>query len=172
MSQRPTYQVSRLAPSHQLGAFDCGEPSLNEWLTRTAPGVDAARVSAVYVLTASTSPEVLGYYAIAPTLVVRNALPGSVGRGSPEQVPGWLLGRLALDKSLHGGQMGPHLLLDALETIVKLSRVGGGRVIVVDVMHPGLIPYYSRYGFKPVREGDLRLAMKVSTAAKALRLDA
>jgi ribosomal protein S18 acetylase RimI-like enzyme len=95
-----------------------------------------------------------------------------MGRGWPETVPAWRLGKLAVHVDLRADteeRWGRHLLRDALETIVRIAEVGGGTVIVVDADNPGLIDSYVRNGFKSSRaEGDLSLYMKVSTARKAL----
>ena len=86
--------------------------------------------------------------------------------------PGWLLTKVALDRSLQGSQapgMGGQLVLAALATIVKAADRGGGQVIVVDADNEHLIPFYEGCGFRPTgRAEDLRLYMKVSTARKYL----
>jgi len=46
----PTYRVTKLTPGYDLGAFDCGEPSYNEWLVQHAGSSVQAGVSAVYLL--------------------------------------------------------------------------------------------------------------------------
>ena len=171
----PTYRVAKLAPGHDLGAFDCGEPGYNEWLVRHAASSVQAGVSAVYLLF-EEHPEtsrVVGYYAINPTQVVREAVPKSLSRGWPGAVPAWKLGKLAVHIDLRAdkdAQWGRQLLRDALETIVRVADAGGGKVIVVDADNEGLLELYLRNGFKTTGiEGDLALYMKVSTARKALR---
>jgi ribosomal protein S18 acetylase RimI-like enzyme len=87
-------------------------------------------------------------------------------------VPAWRLGKLAVHVDLRrdkGAQWGRQLLRDALETIVRVAEVGGGKVIVVDADHEGLLGFYVRNGFKSTGvDGDLSLYTKVSTARKAL----
>ncbi|GAB3201001.1 GNAT family N-acetyltransferase [Nocardioides hungaricus] len=170
----PTYTVVRLAPEHDLDAFDCGAPSYDEWLVRHAAASVRAGVAAVYLLneTEEDRSRVVGYYAINPTQVVRDAVPRSMARGWPQTVPAWKLGKLAVHVDLRAdreAQWGRQLLRDALETIVRVADAGGGKVIVVDADHPGLLGFYTRNGFKPSGiEGDLALFMKVSTARAAL----
>ena len=170
----PTHRVTKLAPGYDLGAFDCGVPSYNEWLVRHAATSSQAGVSAVYLLleeSAETS-RVVGYYAINPTQVVREDVPKSLSRGWPQTVPAWKLGKLAVHADLRAdtdAQWGRQLLRDALETIVGVADAGGGKVIVVDADNEGLLGFYTRNGFKSTgRDGDLSLYMKVSTVRAAL----
>lgn len=175
----PVYRVTKLAPEHDPGAFDleafdCGEPTYNEWLTRHARASVRAGVAAVYLLLeqAQQGERVVGYYAINPTQVIRDDVPTKLSRGWPHAVPAWRLGKLAVhvdlraDKDAHWGR---HLLRDALETIVRVTDSGGGKVIVVDADNERLLDFYLRNGFKSTgAEGDLCLYMKLSTARAAL----
>lgn len=171
----PTYRVIKLAPGCDLGAFDCGEPVYNDWLTRHAAASVQAGISAVYLLLeqAKANERVVGYYAINPTQVVRADVPASLARGWPQTVPAWKLGKLALHVDLRAdqeAQWGRHLLRDALETIIRVADAGGGKVIVVDADNERLLGFYLRNGFKSTGvDGDLSLYMKVSTARNALR---
>jgi predicted GNAT family N-acyltransferase len=88
--------------------------------------------------------------------------------GGYSRIPGYLIGRLAIDTSLRGQGYGEQLLLDALGKAVAASEIGGGRLIVVDAMDDGAQSFYEHYHFVPVRNRERRLGMKVSTAAKAL----
>lgn len=172
---QPRYRVVRLAPGFDLTAFDCGEPSYNDWLHRHAAASVSAGVCAVYLLLETTdeATRVVGYYAINPTQVVREELPTTLARGGPPTVPAWKLGKLAVHVDLRAdkhAQWGRQLLRDALETIVRVADAGGGKVIVVDADNPGLVGFYSRNGFKTTGiENDLTLYMKVSTARATLR---
>ena len=170
----PTYRVTRLAPGYDLGAFDCGESSYNEWLVRHSAASVRAGVSAVYLLLEEhqETSRVVGYYAINPTRVVREEVPKSSSRGWPQVVPAWKLGKLAVHVDLRADKnalWGRQLLRQALETIVRVADAGGGKVIVVDADNKGLLDFYLRNGFRATGiDDDLALYMKVSTARKAL----
>lgn len=169
---QPTYRVVKPAPGFDLGAFDCGEPTYNDWLTRHAAPSVSAGVCAVYLLLEETGQalRVVGYYAINPTQVVREDLPRSLARGGPRTVPAWKLGKLAVHVDLRAdnqARWGQQLLRDALETILRAD--GGGKVVVVDADNAGLVDFYNRNGFKTTGvEGNLTLYLKVSTARAAL----
>ena len=174
----PAYRVTKLAPGFDLGAFDCGEPDYNQWLSEHAGKAVEAGSSMVYLLLERAHPDVdervVGYYAICPTMVVRDDIPKPVQRGALRQAPAWLLAKLALDKSLRGDsthKWGAQLLREALQTILAGVDDGGGQVIVVDADNAGLVDWYSRHGFKDTGGSDLRLYMKVATARKYLQAD-
>lgn len=171
---QPGYSVVKLAPGFDLGAFDCGEESYNLWLTQHASKSVESGASMVYILIegrTSTEQKVVGYFAICPTLVVRDDMPKPMQRNLLRSTPAWLLAKLALDRSLRGDaerQWGWQLLRAALETIVEAALLGGGQVIVVDADNSGLIDWYSRHGFISTGGDNLRLYMKVATAYKYL----
>jgi len=172
----PGYRVTKLAPSFDLGAFDCGEFGYNQWLVEHAVKAVEAGSSMVYLLLERSRPgadeRVVGYYAICPTMVLRDDMRKSLQRGVLRAAPAWLLGKLALDSSLRGDkghQWGAQLLRDALETIVASVELGGGQIIVVDADNPGLVGWYSSQGFNSTGGQDLRLYMKVATARKYLK---
>lgn len=167
----PGFRVVRYSAEVDTSTFDCGDPTYNNWLHQHAGSAVSSRSSMVYLLTSSSNDRALGYYAIAPTLVARSELPGSVGRGVLNATPAWILTKLALDRSLHGHpkyQWGRQLLRDALERIVEVSDLGGGQVIVVDAGHPDLVPWYVAQGFTSTGGSDQRLFLKVSTARRSL----
>jgi hypothetical protein len=129
----------------------------------------------VYLLLEQVNPgaeeQVVGYYAICPTVVVRDDMAKSLQRGVLRAAPAWLLAKLALDWSLRGDKdhrWGAQLLREALEKIVASVDLGGGQIIVVDADNPGLIGWCSRQGFKSTGGQDLRLYMKVATARRYL----
>ncbi|UUZ59684.1 type II toxin-antitoxin system TacA family antitoxin [Nocardioides sp. B-3] len=137
-----TYTVAKLAPEHELEAFDCGESGYNDWLTQHAAASARAGVSAVYLLLEAEADQtrVVGYYAINPTQILRAEVPHSMSRGWPQAVPAWKLGKLVLHVDLRAekdAQWGRQLLRHALETIVRVADAGGGKVIVVDADNRG-----------------------------------
>lgn len=175
-----SYRVVKLAPGFDLGAFDCGEPSYNEWLANDATRAVESGSAAVHLLVETSTDEddqptgerVVGYFAICPTLIVRDDAPKQVRRGMLRSAPGWLLAKLALDQSLRGDperQWGRQLLREALLTIIAAADLGGGQVIVVDPDNAGLIAWYAANGFLSTGGPDLRMYMKVATARAHLQ---
>lgn len=163
-----TYRSARLSVEHDLVSFDCGQADLTAWLREHALRAEQACVSATSVWTPGDEHRVVAYHSIAPTLVRRDSLPSRTMAAGYSEVPGFLLGRLALDRELHGRGLGSQLLLDALELIVDAGERSGGRVIIVDAVDDESVAFYEHHDF--VRIGDSRrLAMKVATARAAIR---
>lgn len=163
------YVSARLDASHDVGGFTCGKIALDDWLKSSAMRSQDAGAARTYVWTDHDSRQVLAYYAIAPTEVIRaddgvhRSLAGGYAR-----IPGYLIARLALHRSRHGEGLGEQLLVDAIGRVLAAADVGGGRLIVVDAIDVAAVDFYRRYGFVPVRNRERRLVMKVATARKAL----
>lgn len=161
------YRSARLAAEHETEVFDCGNARLNDWLRGQALRAERAGISATTVWTEPGSLEVVAFHTIAPTQVRRDELPSRTMAAGYGTVPGYRLGRLGLDRRLHGQGLGSQLLLDALEVIVQAADRGGGRVIVVDAIDDDAVAFYTNHDFTRVGNTN-HLVMKVATARAAL----
>lgn len=161
------WRSGRLTENHDRDTFDCGNEVLNRWLTDQALRAEQAGVSATTVWTRAPDRRVVAYHSISPTVLRRDELPSRSMAGGYTTVPGYLLGRLALDRTLHGQGLGSQLLIDALGRIVSACSKGGGRVIVVDAIDDAAAAFYKHHDLTPVA-GTNRLVMKVATARAAL----
>lgn len=160
-----SYCVEPLA-DHDLSEFACGNAELDDWLrrhARTATG----QGTRTYVLV-DEEGGVLGYFALAPHLLMRDDAPPRLARGAPHQIPAILLAKLALDARLHGSGLGADLLVHALGTILDATRRAGGRVVLVDAIDEAARAFYERHDLHALPGQPRRLVMKVSTVAKAL----
>ncbi len=153
-----------LTDDHDLSQFVSGNEPLDRWLQRDARRAHGADISRTTVWTAANDRTVVAYQAIAPTQIARIDLPSRSLSGGYSQVPGYLIGRLALDKSLHGQGLGTQLLLDALERIVEASERAGGRIIAVDAIDDAAHRFYRHHDFHAIEKSN-RLVMKLATAA-------
>lgn len=168
-------------------SFDCGETLYNKWLRDHAAEQVHARTAGVHLLVSNRSQDrdrILGYFALGLTVVRRDEIPKKlIGSGREPASANYLLAKLGLHIDLRGRSVGDNpditwgkiLVQEALRVCVRASGSLGGRLIVIDADNPGLVGYYEKLGFKAMRRADgdlvsLRLAMKTSTAAKALGL--
>lgn len=118
-----------LTPDHDLSAFDCGEPALNDWLRHRALK-NESRFSRTYVVCAGN--RVVAYFCISAGSVERGAAPGRMRRNAPERIPVPVIGRLAVNLDNAGKGLGADLLADALRRIASASRIiGVGAVMVL-----------------------------------------
>ncbi|WP_067494230.1 hypothetical protein [Actinoplanes sp. TFC3] len=156
-----------LTREHDVSRFDCGVPSLNDWLKQEAMRAQESGTARTFTWVKPAANEVRAYFSIAPTQVVRTEVSSGMA-GGYSVIPSFLLGKLALDLPLHGLGLGGEVLHDALTRVVKAANRGGGRLIVVDAIDEKAAAFYAKYDFKPVRNDPRRLVMKVATARKSL----
>ena len=130
-SDRPELRLTAPVPltaEHDLSAFDCGEPALNDWLRHRALK-NESRFSRTYVV--CEGQRVVGYFCISAGSVERGATPGKVRRNAPDIIPVSVIGRLAVNRDHAGKGLGADLLSDALRRIALASQsIGIGAVLV------------------------------------------
>lgn len=130
-SERPQSRLSPPVPltaDHDLTAFDCGEPALNEWLQQRALK-NESRFSRTYVVCEGN--RVVAYFCISAGAVERAAAPGRIRRNAPDAIPISVIGRLAVSRSHAGKGLGADILADALRRIAVASQsIGIGAVLV------------------------------------------
>lgn len=141
-----------LNSSHDVAAFDCGQPALNVWLKGgRALGNQSSGASRTYVITEGS--RVVGYYALAVGGMAAADAPGRIRRNMPDPIPVMLLGRLAIDLSRQGKGLGFDLLRDAVMRTQQASAIAGIRALLVHAMDTNAARFYERAGFlsSPVR---------------------
>src|SRR5665213_3837594 len=94
--------------------------------TSASPAVGSSRLAAIFrsvLLPYQLSPSVQtnSLAAIAMETSAKASTWENIGRGLPSEIPVVLLGRLALDASLHGQHLGGALLADAFRRAVQSS---------------------------------------------------
>jgi GNAT superfamily N-acetyltransferase len=113
---------------HDLSAFDCGEPALNEWLRHRALK-NESRFSRTYVVCEDN--RVVAYFCISAGAAERAAAPGTLRRDAPDTIPISVIGRLAVSRNHAGKGLGADILSDALRRIAVASQsIGIGAVLV------------------------------------------
>jgi len=153
-----------LAQIHDLSAFDCGEQVLNEWLKRRAFANQVMGASRTFVVLGKGN-QVLAYYALAAGAVALADAVGSVRRNMPDPIPVMVLGRLAVDRSCQGQQLGSALLKDALLRTISVSENIGIRALLVHAINDAAKQFYIRRGFQssPVNPYTLMLRLPGAT---------
>jgi GNAT superfamily N-acetyltransferase len=117
-----------LTAEHDLAAFACGEPALNEWL-RSRALKNESRFSRTYVI--CEDKRVVAYFCISAGAVERASAPGKVRRNAPDTIPVSVIGRLAVSRDHAGKGLGADMLSDALRRIAVASHsIGIGAVLV------------------------------------------
>lgn len=138
-----------LAEGHELSAFDSTQPSLDDWLRKSARDSDGRNLTRTYVWHRG-GHIVVAFYTLMPYFIERERLSKKQGRGLPDRIPCYLIARLALDRSLQGQGLGSQLLASALTRAAIGARDLSGRFVVVDAINDTAAPFYRHHGFEPM----------------------
>lgn len=145
--------------------FDCGKPSLNDWLMRHARQAQtsgSARTFAV-IDTAKHGHRVVGYYSLTVGQVDTLQVTERIRKGMGQYpIPVVLLARLAVDARYQGKGIGPGLLRDAIVRALTISEQAGVRALMTNPLDADATKFYSHFGFvpSPAVEGMLLLLLK------------
>jgi GNAT superfamily N-acetyltransferase len=162
-----TSSTSSAALSHDRKSFDCGEPSLNEYLQQYASQDIKRRINKVFIASPPEAPQqVIGYYSLSAGSLDASDLPDGLRRRLPRYpVPVVLLGRLAIAKSHQGQGLGSILLADALQRIVRASQVMAVYAVIVDALNDRAAVFYQQFGFIPLPSQPLKLFLPMDSVA-------
>ena len=136
-----------LSTEHLLNAFDCGEPSLNDWLKRRALANQSSGASRTFVVVDETQ-SVRGFYALAAGAVAHPLATTNVKRNMPDPIPVMVLGRLAVDSAAQGMKLGAGLLQDAVLRAQAVAQNAGVRALLVHALNEEAQKFYEHYGFQ------------------------
>ena len=156
-----------LADHHRLEGFDCGEPSLDDWLRRRARANQAAGASRTFVL--CEGDRVIAYYALASGAVTAAASPGRFRRNMPEPIPVAVLGRLAIDRGRQGRGIGRALFRDAALRVLNAAEVLGIRGILVNALSDEARAFWLAVGFEPSPLDPMTLMVTLADVGAAVR---
>jgi hypothetical protein len=156
-----------LGKQHDRLQFDCGEPTLNHYISKIA-GQDVKRkAAAVFVFTTSLQPaRIVGFYTLSATAIELSSLPAELIKRLPRypEVPAILIGRLARDLAFPG--IGSLLLADAVKRCVRVAREIAASVIVVDSKGDAATGFYKKFGFLSLPKLTDRMFLPMQTAEK------
>jgi ribosomal protein S18 acetylase RimI-like enzyme len=159
-----------ITADHRLDGFECGKPSLDEWL-RAHALENEDKASRTYVVTARTGEDagnVVAFYTLAYGSVVRQEVPKKIRQGLPNPVPVMILGRLAVDKN-HGGRgIGPSLLREAMQRTAEASQIAGMRALIVHAIDDDAVGFYAKYGFQVFPAGSRTMFLPIETLRQAI----
>lgn len=144
-----------LADHHELGNFDCGEPSLDDWLKRRARANQVSGASRTYAV--SDDNRVIAYYALASGAVTMDTATGRFRRNMPDPIPVAVLARLAVDRAWRGQGIGRALFRDAALRVTNAADAIGIRGIVVHAISDEAKSFYLTLGFDPSPREPLTL---------------
>lgn len=155
----------RLSLAHKLSQFDCGDPSLNDWLKKRALS-NNGKTSQTFVV--EIGGEVAGYYSLAAGAVERDAAPSKLKRNSVDPIPVVVLGRLAVDLRFRGRGLGADLLRDAILRSIRIAEDVGVRALLVHALDESAVDFYKRFNFLPSPISERTLMLPLDAARNLL----
>jgi GNAT superfamily N-acetyltransferase len=159
---------SVLSDQHNLNGFDCGEPSLNNWLVEKARYNQAEGYSQTFVI-ADFNWNVVSYACLAGGMIDRDDVPRSARTGqAPKQIPVAILGRLAVHLNSRGQRLGERMLQHMISTVLTAGSMVAFRAIIVDALNDEARSFYIRYGFEPTKISVNRLLLPVQKVIQSL----
>lgn len=140
--------LRKLAATDDVDLFDCGQPSLNEFLRRYALVNQQANSSQTYVC--CSGGRVAGFYSLAVGSVEPETAAARVVKGlARHPVPVMILARLAVDQRHQGAGLGRALLKDALLRTAQAADIAGIRAVLVHAKDDAARDWYLGWGFAP-----------------------
>ena len=153
-------RIELLTGQHDRATFECGEPSLNDWLARMALQQQTKNYVRTRVVVDETLPtQILGYYSLLAHEVDTAQVPSL--RKLPQRLSCVLLGRLAVAQSAQGRGVGRFMLADAITRTRTTIEEAAGIGLVVDALHERAAVFYKNFGFDAFKDDPLRLFLRV-----------
>ena len=150
MTDPGTLVVEPLGRPHDRKAFSCDLPELDRYLSRQVGQDVRRRIARVFVSTAADGGAVLGFYTLSALSIELSALPEELSRKLPlHPVPCVLLGRPAVDRSVHGRGVGRMLLADAVRRVVAAGETVAMHAMIVDAANDDAKRFHEGFGFMP-----------------------
>ena len=165
-SPAPLNRPEPLGAHHQVAAFDCGAPALNEFLFRYALGNHRSGTAKTYVAT-TDSRIAVGYYSLAASQILYADAPARLQKGAPRHpVPVVLLARLAVDRAWQGKGLGAGLLKDAIIRVLTAAEGVGVRALLVHAKDDAAKAFYERYDLEPLPSYPMHLVLLLKDARR------
>lgn len=160
-------KITPLEKAHQKSNFSCGHDLLDNYIRKQATQDIKRGLSVCYALAASDNV-IMAYYTLSAIAIQCDEFPEAIASKMPpsyKQLPGILLGRLAVDKNFQKQGLGEILLMDAFKKCLDSSERIGSFALVVDPIDQAAANFYQRYGFIRLSTGRMFLPIKTIAAS-------
>ena len=160
-----------LGKHHDRAAFSSGADDLDHYLRKQANQDARRHIAAPFVIRASGTYQVIGYYTLSSASVIMDELPEETTRRLPRypSVPAVLIGRLAIDSQHHGQGLGKRLLIDALRRCWEQNAQVAAALVLVDARDATAAQFYKHFGFQGLPDHTGRLFLPMQTIASLFR---
>ena len=164
-------KIETLTRDHDRSGFDCGDNALNQYLRKTARQHLNKGMSRTFVLIDDDiQTEILGFFTLASCEIFVEKLPRKYAKRYPSKAPAAKLARLAVAKSRQRQGLGTHMMVNAIERVIKISQHLGIIGFFVDAKGNEAKAYYEQFGFIPLLDSPLELFLPLATLQNAYDL--
>lgn len=167
----PPWHEEAIGRAHDRKGFDCGDSDMNTFLQRFARrGHEQNAVKTFCAISDNILDKILGFYSLAPASIVHDVVSPAMTKGlARHNVPGFLLARLAVDKSMAGRGLGGQLLLAAALRCIRVTAEIGGVLMIIDAKSERAANWYASYGAEPLKDRPLTLVVPLAALAETLK---
>lgn len=157
----PLTPPQALHVDHELEGFDCGKPSLDDWLVRHTRQSQASGSAKTYVVTEGR--RLAGYYSLTVGQIDSLEAPARVRKGmGGYPVPVVVLTRMAVTRQDQGRGIAVGMLQDAIRRTLIVAEQASVRALLTHPIDDDAARFYLRFGFEasPARDQQLLLLLK------------
>ena len=147
------------AKLHDRTSFQCGEPTLDEFLQKYAAQQNAKGINTIFVLVDPAQPsQILGFYTLSAAQIDVQQLSDAERKKLPRYpVPCFRMGRLARHLDHRGDGLGEILIGCAVDRCLQARRLVGAYALLVDAKHDKAKSFYEHYGFTACADAPMTL---------------
>ena len=158
---------SPIADQHDVSAFSCGYPSLDDWLRRRAIANQKSGASRTFVV--CDERRVVAYYALAAGALACSEAIGKFRRNMPDPIPIVILARLAIDTTVQRQGLGRALFRDASLRILNAADTIGIRGLLIHAISEEATKFYRALGADSSPENPQTLMVTLADLQAALQ---
>lgn len=157
-----------LAAGHRLEAFDCGQPTLTQWLLKHARQAQGSGSARTFV--ACDQVRVVAYYSLTVGQIDTLEASKRVRRGMGQYpIPLVILARLAVDLDYQKQGLGASLLQDAITRTIAVAEHAGIRALLTHPIDAQAEAFYRRFGFESTLMQERQLILLLKDARRFIR---
>lgn len=154
---------------HRLDEFDCGKPTLTDWLLRHARQAQGSGSARTFVV--CDEDRIAGYFSLTVGQIDTLEAPERIRRGMAQYpIPLVILARLAVDLDYQGQGLGFSLLQDAISRTVAIAENAGIRALLTHPIDAEADAFYRRFGFEPTPTHERQLILLLKDARRYVSL--
>lgn len=160
------FRIEVLTSHHDRNEFSCGVEALDRYFVERVTQDVRRRVTACYVVVDSVTEDVAGYYTLAAAAIPLSELPEATIKRLPRypSVPVARLGRLAVEHTYQGRQLGATLLWDAVTRALR-SEIAVF-ALIVDATNEQAETFYRHHGFLSFGDSSRQLLLPLQDVAR------